>query len=259
MVALFDHFAELLKNVTEFDLRSDLTLGGRLTLKSAGGLTINYAPFDYIERGARLVIVGITPGAQQASNALCEARRNLVAGSNNAGALKAAKVFASFSGPMRNNLVAMLDHIGLNRWLNVPTAAEVWGPRSELVHFTSALRYPVFINGKNYSGSPLMTTTPILRDLLFQCLAEEARALPNAVWVPLGPKAAEGVSVLVQERLLSPDRVFSGMPHPSGANAERIAYFLGRKERAMLSAKTSPEGIDAARSRLVDQITRLST
>lgn len=256
---LFDRFAELLKHATELDLQSDVTLGGRLVLNSADNLKISYAPFDYIERSARLVIVGITPGAQQASNALCEAHRKLVTGSTHAEALKAAKVFASFSGPMRTNLVAMLDNIGLNRWLGVPTTAEVWDNRSDLIHFTSALRYPVFVNGKNYSGAPAMTKTPALRSLLLHCLAEEAKALPNAVWVPLGPNAGEGLAALVQNGLLSQDRVFSGMPHPSGANAERIAYFLGRKDRSKLSSKTSPNAIDAARNCLLNQITRLTT
>jgi len=51
--------------------------------------------------------------------------------------------------------------------------------------------------------------------------------------------------------------VLMGLPHPSGANAERIAYFLGRKERALLSAKTAPENIEAARARLSEQIAAL--
>jgi hypothetical protein len=216
-----------------------------------------YAPFDYIQRGARLAIVGITPGAQQAHNALVEARRQLIAGASHDTVLSAAKVFASFSGPMRANLVAMLDHVGMNRWLGLTSTADVWNARTDLVHFTSALRYPVYLKGQNYSGSPSMTATPVLRELLARCLGEEVSALPNAVWVPLGPKATEGMIWLVQQGLLPAERVLAGLPHPSGANAERIAYFLGRKDRALLSAKTAPDGIDAARARLSAQILNL--
>ena len=250
-------FASLLMSVAEADLAADMTLGGRLLLSQAGELTVCYAPFDYIQRSARLVIVGITPGAQQARKALVEARRQLIAGSDHETALRAAKVFASFSGPMRANLIAMLDHVGLNRWLGVASTAEVWNARTDLVHFTSALRYPVYLKGENYSGSPSMTATPLLRELLLRCLGEEVQALPHAVWVPLGPKATEGIVWLVQQRLLSPKRVLMGLPRPSGANAERIAYFLGRKERALLSAKTAPENIEAARARLAEQIAAL--
>ncbi len=253
----FNRFANLLMSVAEADLAADGTLGGRLLLSQSGELTVCYAPFDYIQRSARLVIVGITPGAQQARNALVEARRQLIAGADQETALRAAKVFASFSGPMRANLVAMLDHVGLNRWLGVASTTEVWDERTDLVHFTSALRYPVYLNGENYSGSPSMTATPVLREMLVHCLGDEVSSLSNAVWVPLGPKATEGLVWLTKQGLLPPEQVLVGLPHPSGANAERIAYFLGRKERALLSTKTAPDKIDMARTRLSAQIASL--
>lgn len=49
-----------------------------------------------------------------------------------------------------------------------------------------------------------------------------------------------------------------GMPHPSGANAERIAYFLGRKPKAALSAKTNADTIDAMKSQLLAQLQGVS-
>lgn len=201
--------------------------------------------------------VGITPGAQQAQNALGELRRQLITGADYETALSAAKTFASFSGPMRANFVAMLDHIGLARWMGLRSTAELWTSRNDLVHFTSAIRYPVFINGENYSGSPSMVTTPLLREALLHYLAEEVSALPDAVWVPLGPKVSEGLALLVKRGLLSAERLLIGLPHPSGANAERISYFLGRKERALLSAKTSPGALDDHRARLLGQVARL--
>ena len=251
-------FADLLKGVSEAELAADVTLGERLVLSRAGDLAVCYAPFDHIERGAKLVIVGITPGAQQARNALAEARRNLLAGASVDAALRAAKTYASFSGPMRANLVAMLDHVGLSRSLGLASTADVWTTRTDLVHFTSALRYPVFLNGKNYTGSPSMTGVPILKSLLDECLAEEVRALPGALWVPLGPTATEGLGWLMKQGSLPRERVLVGLPHPSGANAERIAYFLGRKLRTELSAKTNPNNLDDARTRLINQIERLS-
>ena len=250
-------FADLLVSVTEADLMADSTLGGRLLLDRSGRITVCYAPFDYIQRGARLAFVGITPGAQQALNGLLEVRRQLIAGAGYAAALRAAKVFASFSGPMRNNLIAMLDHVGLNRWLGLTSTADVWSARPELVHFTSALRYPVYLDGQNYSGSPSMITTPALREIVDHCLQAEVAALPGAVWVPLGSKATEAMMELTRAGQLAPEKILAGLPHPSGANAERIAYFLGRKERGSLSKKTSPDGIDAARVRLSNQVAGL--
>ncbi|MFZ2155602.1 MAG: hypothetical protein WAV72_05720 [Bradyrhizobium sp.] len=255
---LLPRFADILRTATEPEIAADVTLSGRLLLVQESLLSISYAPFEHIQLGARLAIVGITPGAQQARDALLEARRRLLNGNDHPSALKAAKTFASFSGSMRSNLVGMLDHVGLNRWMGVPSTADVWNSRHDLVHFTSALRYPVFVGGKNYSGAPSMITTPVLREALLKNLGEEVAALPNAVWVPLGPKPAEGLGLLVKQGLLSADQLILGLPHPSGANAERIAYFLGRKSRASLSNKTSPDAIEANRARLCSQVAGLA-
>jgi hypothetical protein len=41
-----------------------------------------------------------------------------------------------------------------------------------------------------------------------------------------------------------------GLPHPSGANAKRIAFFLGRKRHEDLSNKVDPAGLLAAKAAL---------
>ena len=106
------HPSDAIRAANESDIRSDVTLGGKLIIEQAENLVVSYAPFDHIERGARIVIVGITPGELQAANGLCDVRRQLIAGTDQASALAAAKVCASFSGGMRTNLIQMLDHIG---------------------------------------------------------------------------------------------------------------------------------------------------
>lgn len=62
---------------------------------------------------------------------------------------------------------------------------------------------------------------------------------------------------LIKQGKVKTDRVLSGLPHPSGANAERISYFLGRKAKENLSPKTNAEQIDAVRQQLLGQITQL--
>ncbi|MDP1740934.1 MAG: hypothetical protein Q8L50_07565 [Polaromonas sp.] len=47
------------------------------------------------------------------------------------------------------------------------------------------------------------------------------------------------------------DRCGFDLPHPSLANSERIAYFMGGKARAALSAKTNPVKLDATKSALI--------
>lgn len=230
--------------------------GEALLLARSGALAVHYAPFDHIERDARLVCVGITPGREQADNALDAYRQALRAGKPIAEALRHAKLVASFSGPMRSNIVRMLDLLGIHGALGAVNSAALFAPGGR-VHFTSALRYPVFVNGKNYSGTPNMLRTPLLRDMVETFLAEEVRALPDALWLPLGPKPAAALRHLAGRGLLSANRILQGMPHPSGANAERIAYFLGLKAKGDLSPKTRPVVIDAAREVLLAQIGRL--
>ncbi len=256
-----DRFLPILKALSEPALRQEIEGAQELRIASHdhGGkrLDIAYAPFDHVNPEAQVVIVGITPGRQQMANALLECRRRLRSGATHEQALAAAKVHASFSGPMRANLVSMLDDIGVTRLLGLSTTAALWEDKSNLVHFTSALRYPVFVDGKNYSGSPSMLRVPFLRDRLETWLGEEMRRLPHALFVPLGPKVGEALAYLAPRIGIGQEQVLTGLPHPSGASGERIAYFLGRKPRERLSAKTNAARLDAARSELVTKIKRL--
>ena len=259
---LFSQFEPLLRTLDAQALEAEIRQPNRLLIEAGTHrgkrLEVAYAPFNHVTPGARIVIVGITPGRVQMRNALLEAQRQLHAGRSTTEALAAAKVFASFSGPMRANLVAMLDDIGVHALLGLPTTGALWNGAADRVHFTSALRYPVFVDGQNYGGQPSMLTTPLLREQLERWLVAEMRQLPDAVFVPLGPKVAEALEHAAPLAGLSRAQVLAGLPHPSGASGERIAYFLGRKRREALSSKTNPVKIDQARAALVEKIGSLS-
>jgi hypothetical protein len=102
-----------------------------------------------------------------------------------------------------------------------------------------------------------MLRTPLLREMIDAHLVEEARLLPQALWLPLGPKADAAVQHLAKLNLLDPARILSGLPHPSGANAERVAVFLGRKAPELASRKTNPQILLQAFKRLAGQIANL--
>jgi hypothetical protein len=89
---------------------------------------------------------------------------------------------------------------------------------------------------------------------MMQWFAKEMAMLPNAIFIPLGPKVTEAVEVVAVHLGLSTNRVLSGLPHPSGANAERIAFFLGRKNRADVSLKVDADRLVAARASLDTKI-----
>lgn len=257
---LFPKFTPTIRQLSSAEIEDPRTARELLLDRTTiGGREIEmvYAPFDHVNRHARLVIVGLTPGKQQAVNALRAAHNALGAGLNDADAAERAKVYASFSGPMRRNLVSMLDSVGIARWLGLATTASLWGQDASLIHFTSALRYPVFVDGENWSGAPDMIRNMPMREWLETYTGSELAMLDNAVFVPLGPKVAAGLQHLAVRGMISADRILDGLPHPSGANAERIAYFVGSKPAERLSAKTNPVTIDAARALLCDKVAKL--
>jgi hypothetical protein len=208
---------------------------------------VYYAPFEWVNPEAKVVLVGITPGRVQAHNALAEAKRCLQSKMSIDEALRMAKLTGAFSGKMRPNLVDLLDTIGLNEWLRIQSCNELFTTQTSLLQTSSVLQFPVFISGENYNGTPDPTKIPLLRRMLIEHFAKMTQILPDAVYVALGPVPAKAMAWLVENGHMSGKRVLSGLPHPSPANAERIAYFLGRKPKDKLSKKTDPAKLDAAR------------
>lgn len=255
---LFDRFASVIRSLSATELDGAPSLDAKLRLAQDGRVEVCYAPFEFINTQARVVIVGITPGRTQMLNALREARLQLDKGVDTLSALIAAKRTGAFSGAMRPNLVGLLDHVGLNRRLDIRSCDDLFGAAAHLVQTTSVLRNPVFVSGENYNGTPDMTRHPVLREQMMTYFAEDARALPKAVFVPLGDKVAKALHFIADRGLLDRSRILDVLPHPSGANGERIAYFLGRKSRSALSTKTDPDKLDRAREEMVRKVMTLA-
>jgi len=250
---LFSRFSPAIRDLTSS------TLGGtglpdKLLLDRDGPISVYYAPFDYVNTSARVVIVGITPGRTQAINALLEGQRQIRSGATPQITCMAVKQAASFSGPMRENLVAMLERIGLHTSLGINSCHELFNPSKPLAHMTSLLKYPVLVDNQNYNGSPDPLKHPLLAKLVREHFAMDIKSLAGAVFVPLGDKVASALLQLAGEGFLDKECILNQMPHPSGANGERIAYFLGRKQKVALSKKTDPSKIDAALLSLIAQV-----
>jgi hypothetical protein len=247
-LATFDRFRDIILDTDPDAIGAPGAIPSSFLLAGAGPLSAHYIPFDYVNEHARVVVVGITPGFAQWKNAVREARRQLALGAPEHELLRAAKYTGAFSGAIRPNLVALLDSVGLQRWLGIASCATLFGADAHLMHVTAALRHPIFVDGANYNGAnPNMVTTPLLQSQLLDYFALEAAQLPDAVFVPLGPKVGQALSWLALRGILDEGRILHGIPHPSGANAERIAYFLGRKEKSTLSSRTNGARIDADR------------
>lgn len=255
---LFDRFAPVIRNLRADELADSAALAHKLEFAREGQLSVSYIPFEYINPRARVVIVGITPGQTQLVIAVAELRRQLDRGADATSAQIAAKRTGAFSGTMRPNLIHLLDRVGIHTWLRIPSCAELFASAADLVQTTSVLRHPVFVGGQNYNGQPNMVRTPFLRDQLVTHFGAEARQHRDAVFIPLGDKVAEALLHLAENGVIPRARILTGLPHPSGANAERIAYFLGQKARSALSSKTDPDKLDGARVSLTRQVAALA-
>ncbi|MEG3754153.1 hypothetical protein [Psychromonas arctica] len=226
-----------------------------LKMYSDNKLSVYYSPFEHINTRAKIVICGITPGKTQSSEAIAIAQHGLNTGLDFTTIQKRAKQAASFKG-FRKPLSSMLDLVGLNKKLNIDSCHDLFSDCSYLVHYTSAVRYPVVLsNGNNYNGTPRVSKHPFLVSMLDTYLAEEVHTLgEDCLWLPLGKAATEALEYLVSTGVLNSKQLLSGLPHPSGANAERIAYFLGNKPKEKLSVKVNPDTLDSAKSSLVRRI-----
>src|SRR5262249_14972228 len=133
-----------------------------------GKLQVFYAPVDAVATNARIVLVGVTPGWQQMRLAFEACRDALRDKRSDSECLVAAKATAAFAG-MRERLPAWLDDLGVATLLNIQSSSALFEARRDLVHATSAIRYPVFTGDdeRNYTGhTPLPARSELLMSIV---------------------------------------------------------------------------------------------
>ena len=241
-IQLFEKFSSVLTAPN-----SPLLRDPRLLMEESGGVKIYYSPFEYLNTEARIVLVGITPGPTQMVNANNEARRCILAGKSTQEAMKNAKDTAAFSGePMRSNLIRQLNHWGVHQWLRVSDSANLFADKRHLLQTTSLLRYPVFVDDKDYRGTPDMIKHLLLKNYLLKHFVAEVEQIKEAVLFGLGPQVQKVLDHLVDQKILPADRVIGGMLHPSGNCTYRINYLIGDRVMPVPHA-TNPVPYDKGR------------
>lgn len=200
-------------------------------IKADEDIEIYWAPFDYINTSAKVVLLGITPGWTQMQESFSYLCNNLKCYDTNELSEK-CKSTASFSGPMRKNLTSMLNDIELNSFLNIDDCNQLFDDKSHLVHYTSVLRYPVFKNNKNYTGSnPSILKNDMLKQMVDTILGEEFNSIPtDAIIVPMGKAVSQVLEYLIAENKIKQRNILFNFPHPSGANAHRVTQFKENKD-----------------------------
>jgi len=193
-------------------------------IKREDNIEIYYAPFDYINSKAKIMIVGITPGLQQmlqSFEAVNEGR-----------SLKEVKDLSSFKGSMRTTLIKYLDALNINKKLKIKSCESLFNINSKYLHSTSLIKYPVFDKGRNYSGSGLLKKK-ILLDFLEAHFVKELKKLDKTIIVPLGNTVSSTIDYLNNEFKLNLKCFLKGFPHPSGLNVRKDIQFKENKIRML--------------------------
>ncbi|MDN8589159.1 hypothetical protein Q0V21_10310 [Paenibacillus sp. 11B] len=202
-----------------------------LKLSSSGEIEIFYSPHnEYINPSAKVMLVGITPGWQQMEIAYRTAIQALKEHHSYEQACKEAKIAARMAGSMRTNLIQMLQEIGLHDYLTVPHVQRLFGADCTLLHTTSLIRYPVFVNKQNYNGhQPSITKNEFLYQSVLESFLPELEQLKHPLIIPLGKSVEAVLHQLLDEHRIDNGKILWGFPHPSGANGSRVTQFLHNK------------------------------
>ena len=226
MVDFYVNYLYKIKKLKLDDLNKENILSNDFLIYSDKLIQVPYAPFDTINSNAKIIIAGITPGWTQLYNSYKyiiqsdEENEDLL--------LKKAKRKGSFSGHMRVILTKWLDEIGLSKTLKVNTMNELFNDlNDDILHTTSILRYPVFINHKNYTGyNPKMLKHKYFLNVINNTFIPELSMMKNALLIPLG----SAVNEVINSLKIKMPFCLKEFPHPSTANVWRNKQFNKHKE-----------------------------
>ena len=208
-----------IKKLNKIDKDSVITK--TFLLSSEGNIEIYYAPFDYINPQAKIVIIGITPGLQQ----MIQSFQAIKDGKS----LREVKDLSSFKGGMRNTLVKFLDELKINKILKIQSCESLFNLNNQYLHSTSLVKYPVFDKGKNYSGVNILKKK-ILLDFIEDNFLKELEVFQGSIIVPLGNSVSSTIDYLNTKHQLKLKCFLKGFPHPSGLNARKNIQFKENRE-----------------------------
>ena len=208
-----------IKKLNKID--KDSVISKTFLLSKEGNIEIYYAPFDYINPQAKIVIIGITPGLQQ----MIQSFQAIKDGKS----LREVKDLSSFKGSMRATLVKFLDELKVNKILKIQSCESLFNLNNKYLHSTSLVKYPVFDKGKNYSGVNILKKK-ILLDFIEDNFLKELKVFQGSIIVPLGNSVSSTIDYLNTKHQLKLKCFLKGFPHPSGLNARKNIQFKENRE-----------------------------
>jgi hypothetical protein len=256
---LFERFAPRLRHFA----RNEIPPPELLIQPPEGRYAIYYVPFEYVNAGAKLVLVGITPGPEQirlASDAACLCIGEKLPSHE---ILRRAKAAAGFGGSMRERLIKILDYLRIPQFLGIEGSATLWGEHQSLVHTTSILRYATFQDGKTFNGPfEKIAKCRFLLDQFQRSFVTELEELsPDAVFLAMGPVPYEALEWCTGRNVIRTTQILGRIPHPSSKSGSAVPYFLGEKHRNDLKPRDPVrrycDRLDADRKAIRERLAQL--
>jgi len=205
-------------------------INSKFLINTENNIEIYYAPFEYVNSRAKIMIVGITPGFQQMLQSF-----EVI---NEGKSLKEVKDLSSFKGSMRTTLVKYLNELKVNKTLKIKSCESLFNKDNKYLHTTSLVKYPVFDKGKNYSGSNILKKK-ILIEFIEKNFLQELKTLKKSIIIPLGNTVSSTIEYLNNKYDLKLTCFLKGFPHPSGANARKNIQFKENRSSMMKLLKSN--------------------
>jgi len=205
-------------------INKSIVINNKFLINKEGNIKIYYAPFDYVNSNAKIMIVGITPGLQQMLQSF-----QVI---NDGKSLKEVKDLSSFKGSMRTTLIKYMNALKVNKKLKIKSCESLFDLHSKYLHTTSLVKYPVFDKGRNYSGSNILKKE-LLLNFIEKNFLKELKIHQNSIIIPLGNTVSSTIRYLNEKYNLKLSCFLEGFPHPSGANARKNIQFKENKSRML--------------------------
>ena len=180
--------------------------------------------FDYVNPEAEVVIVGITPGNSQNK------------GSREGLTPKEIKQKFAFKG-LTNNMVKMLDYIGVNTFLGINSCNSLWKEDFDRVEMTSLLKNATYkLTGSKkemFKDADKIEESEDLRKEFEEGFVKDCEQYKNArLFVACGQGVYNELNKLKERGVISAPVV--AIAHPSGNNGVRVLYYMGKLDSSLI-------------------------
>lgn len=221
-------------------LGADGIAAPQFSLGQSGSHELRYTPFEYVNRGAKLVIVGITPGNTQLALSYGKAQELLQQGHPVDLILREIKKVGAFGGPsMRPNLLKMLRHFQFERLLGIVDVESLWGSHADLLQSTSVVPHAAFKAGNMFAGGfDEVLASPLLSECFRDCFVPSVQEMnSDTLFVGLGPCPEAALDWCVRHGALQHKQVLGAFCHPSSAGGSTTRYYLREVAKGELDTK----------------------